>query len=89
MLKKLFFKHLVYTNSNIKKILIIVIVNILGVSSVVGIPVVAILDLLFLYYNIDRILKKQGGFKFLFKLSNFLWLLIGAGVCFFMVKSMF
>ena len=75
-MKELFFKHLVFTSNNLKKVLIFVLVNIVGISSVVGIPIIVIFDIAFFYYNLNRIFKGQGGIKFLLEISNFLWLIV-------------
>lgn len=75
-MKEFFLNHLVYTSSNIKKVLILLVVNVIGVSSVLGIPVVVVFDLAFIYYNLNKILKKQGGISFLLKINDILWLFL-------------
>lgn len=75
-MKEFFLNHLVYTSSNIKKILILLVVNVIGVSSVLGIPVVVVFDLAFIYYNLNKIFKKQGGVRFLLKINDILWLFL-------------
>lgn len=89
MLKELFFKHLVFTNNNLKRVLLFLLINVVGVSTFLGIPIVIIFDIAFLYYNIDRLFKKQGGFRFLLKVSNFLWLLFFVFLMFFILKYIF
>lgn len=75
-MKEFFLNHLVYTSSNIKKILILLVVNVIGVSSALGIPVVVVFDLAFIYYNLNKIFKKQGGISFLLKINDILWLFL-------------
>jgi len=86
-LKELFLNHLVYTSSNLKKILIFLVVNFLGVSTVIGIPVVVIFDLAFIYYNLNKIFKKQGGVRFLLKINDILWFLLLLVLMFFIIQA--
>lgn len=88
-MKDFFLNNLVYTSSNLKKFLILLVVNVIGISTVLGIPVVVIFDLAFIYYNLNKLLKNLGGIRFLFKLSNFLWLFILIALIFFLVKDFF
>lgn len=85
-IKELFLKHVVYTASNLKKILILLVVNVLGVSSIFGIPVVVIFDLTFLYYSLNKIFKNQGGISFLLKINDILWLLLAILIVFNVVR---
>ena len=86
-MKELFLNHLVYTSSNLKKILILLIVNILGISTILGIPVVVIFDLAFIYYNLNRIFKNQGGVGFLLKINDILWLFLLLVIILFIVQA--
>lgn len=86
-MKELFLNHLVYTSSNLKKILIFLVVNFLGVSTVIGIPVVVIFDLAFIYYNLNKIFKKQGGVRFLLKINDILWFLLLLVLMFFIIQA--
>jgi len=86
-LKELFLNHLVYTSSNLKKILIFLVVNFLGISTVIGIPVVVIFDLAFIYYNLNKIFKKQGGVRFLLKINDILWFLLLLVLMFFIIQA--
>jgi len=86
-LKELFLNHLVYTSSNLKKILILLVVNVLGISTVIGIPVVVIFDLAFIYYNLNKIFKKQGGVGFLLKINDILWFLLLLVLMFFIIRA--
>ena len=86
-MKELFLNHLVYTSSNLKKILIFLVVNFLGVSTVIGIPVVVIFDLAFIYYNLNKIFKKQGGVRFLLKINDILWFLLLLILIFFIIQA--
>jgi len=86
-LKNFFLNHLVYTSSNLKKILILLVINILGISTILGIPVVVIFDLAFIYYNLNRIFKNQGGIGFLLKINDILWLFLLLAIIFFIVRA--
>lgn len=86
-MKELFLNHLVYTSSNLKKILIFLVVNFLGISTVIGIPVVVIFDLAFIYYNLNKIFKKQGGVRFLLKINDILWFLLLLVLMFFIIQA--
>ena len=86
-MKELFLNHLVYTSSNLKKILILLVVNILGISTVIGIPVIVIFDLAFIYYNLNKIFKKQGGIGFLLKINDILWLFLLLVIILFIVQA--
>lgn len=86
-MKELFLNHLVYTSSNLKKILIFLVVNFLGISTVIGIPVVVIFDLAFIYYNLNKIFKKQGGVRFLLKVNDILWFLLLLVLMFFIIQA--
>jgi len=86
-LKNFFLNHLVYTSSNLKKILILLVINILGISTILGIPVVVIFDLAFIYYNLNRIFKNQGGIGFLLKINDILWLFLLLAIVFFIVRA--
>lgn len=86
-MKELFLNHLVYTSSNLKKILILLVVNILGISTVLGIPMVVIFDLAFIYYNLNKIFKKQGGVRFLLKINDILWFLLLLVFILFIVRA--
>lgn len=86
-MKELFLNHLVYTSSNLKKILIFLVVNFLGVSTVIGIPVVVIFDLAFIYYNLNKIFKKQGVVRFLLKINDILWFLLLLVLMFFIIQA--
>ncbi len=86
-MKNFFLNHLVYTSSNLKKILILLVINILGISTILGIPVVVIFDLAFIYYNLNRIFKNQGGIGFLLKINDILWLFLLLAIIFFIVRA--
>ncbi len=86
-MKNFFLNHLVYTSSNLKKILILLVINILGISTILGIPVVVIFDLAFIYYNLNRIFKNQGGIGFLLKINDILWLFLLLVIVFFIVRA--
>ncbi len=86
-MKNFFLNHLVYTSSNLKKILILLVINILGISTILGIPVVVIFDLAFIYYNLNRIFKNQGGIGFLLKINDILWLFLLLAIVFFIVRA--
>ena len=86
-MKELFLNHLVYTSSNLKKILIFLVVNFLGISTVIGIPVVVIFDLAFIYYNLNKIFKKQWGVRFLLKINDILWFLLLLVLMFFIIQA--
>ncbi len=86
-MKNFFLNHLVYTSSNLKKILILLVINILGISTILGIPVVVIFDLAFIYYNLNSIFKNQGGIGFLLKINDILWLFLLLAIVFFIVRA--
>lgn len=86
-MKNFFLNHLVYTSSNLKKILILLVINILGISTILGIPVVVIFDLAFIYYNLNRIFKNQGGIGFLLKINDILWSFLLLAIVFFIVRA--
>ncbi|RKG34741.1 hypothetical protein D7V32_01420 [Acinetobacter tianfuensis] len=86
-MKNFFLNHLVYTSSNLKKILILLVINILGISTILGIPVVVIFDLAFIYYNLNRIFKNQGGIGFLLKINDILWLFLLLAIVFFIMRA--
>lgn len=88
-MKNFFLNHLVYTSSNLKKILILLVINILGISTILGIPVVVIFDLAFIYYNLNRIFKNQGGIGFLLKINDILWLFLLLAIVFLLCEQLF
>ena len=47
MIKRLFFKHLVFSQSNIKKVILLILINGLGIVTMIGLPVALIIDVLF------------------------------------------
>ena len=54
---------------------------------VIGIPVVVIFDLAFIYYNLNKIFKKQGGVRFLLKINDILWFLLLLVLMFFIIQA--
>ena len=86
-MKEFFFNHLVYTSNNFKKLLILLVVNFIGISTVLGIPIVVIFDLVFIYYNLNKIFKKQGGISFLLKINDILWLFLLIVLVFVIVRA--
>ncbi len=63
MIKRLFFKHLVFSQSNIKKVILLILINGLGIVTMIGLPVALIIDVLFIFYNLQRVYQHRATIK--------------------------
>lgn len=72
ILKRIFFKHLVFSQSNIKKVMLLIFINGLGIVTTIGLPIALIIDVLFIFYNLQRVYQHRATIK---KGWNFITLL--------------
>ncbi|MDN5623414.1 hypothetical protein [Acinetobacter venetianus] len=89
MIKRLFFKHLVFSQSNIKKVILLILINGLGIVTMIGLPVALIIDVLFVFYNLQRVYQHRATIKkgwnfinLLNRLALGLIVLVGLGIFF-------
>jgi len=88
-IKRLFFKHLVFSQSNIKKVFLLILINGLGIVTMIGLPIALIIDVLFIFYNLNRIYQNRAkikkGWSFITLLNRLalgLIVLVGLGLFF-------
>jgi len=88
-IKRLFFKHLVFSQSNIKKVILLILINGLGIVTMIGLPIALIIDVLFIFYNLNRIYQNRATIKkgwnfitLLNRLALVLIVLVGLGLFF-------
>lgn len=89
ILKRIFFKHLVFSQSNIKKVMLLIFINGLGIVTTIGLPIALIIDVLFIFYNLQRVYQHRATIKkgwnfinLLNRLALSLIVLVGLGIFF-------